>query len=504
MDAYTPRYEGARWTIVYGTYTGIEVVALNELQLIVQACMPYVAAVCPADHFKPAPGAHALLIGTAQNNRWIRELAQGKDVDIPRRREGYALLVRAAPWPKGGRLAVIAGRDAKGVLNGVADFGARVVSQHVAPLIERNAREAFDGLPDLCLCGAPAIENRGIWTWGYVIYNYRRFLDNMARLKMNMLVMWNDCAPLNLRDIVAYAHARGIKIIAGYHWGWGLGGVSLDSRAARKQVKAHVIRHYESGYAGTGIDGIYFQTLTEHHETGNGGRSTAALACDWVNDIAGALFKRYPDLYIQFGLHATSIVEHYADLEPLDERIAIIWEDAGVVPYSSICRETGVGLYAPMLEFPAGSHFAQHGLHTFDGTLAFSKQLAAFRGRAEFGLCPKGFSNLDWGHEFEHHGAFILGERSAEFVRQRCAVKQRMLAAIDQRWAESYPYAARFYREVRAHAAGTMTDVALVEDAAFEEAIPLSVALHAETVWNPDQPDRQLLETAMSGYYRET
>ena len=362
MDTYKPRYEGPRWSIVYGTYSGVEAVAVNDLQRLAQGCLPYVVAVQPADAFKPVAGEHALLVGTPRNNRWIADLARRKRVDVPRAREGYAVAIQDSPWQAKGRVIAVAGADAKGVLNGVADFGAKLFAREVMPLLDRHAREAFDRIPDAALSGSPAIENRGIWTWGYVIYDYRRFLDAMARLKMNMLVMWNDCPPLNLREIVAYAHDRGIKIIAGFHWGWGLGGVSLADRAARKRVKAHVIGHYESGYAGTGVDGIYFQTLTEHTETGSGGRSTAALACEWVNNIARSLLAKYPDLYIQFGLHATSIVEHYVDLKPLDERIAIVWEDAGVVPYCAPCREAGAAGYVPMLEFPAGSHFAQHGL----------------------------------------------------------------------------------------------------------------------------------------------
>jgi hypothetical protein len=408
-----------------------------------------------------------------------------------------------APWGKGGRVAAIAGADAKGVLNGVADFGARMVAKHAAPLTGATRREAFDRLPDGALGGAPAIENRGIWTWGYVIYDYRRFLDNMARLKMNMLVIWNDCAPLNLPAVLAYAHARGIRVICGFHWGWGLN-VSLTSKADRRRVKTAVLAHYAEHYAGLDIDGIYFQTVTEHADTKLGGKSTAALACEWVNDIAGALLAEHPRLTIQFGLHATSIVDHYADLTALDGRIAIVWEDAGVVPYASICRETGAAAYLPLLEFPRDSHFGRHGLADFAGTLEYSKRLAALRGEAEFGLCPKGFSNLDWRYEFEHHGPFLLGERSARFVRERYEAKAAWLQAVDQLWMGCYAQAARFYREVRARARGPMTAVALVEDALFEHRIPLSVALFAETVWNPRQPDALLLETAMSGYYRET
>jgi hypothetical protein len=40
--------------------------------------------------------------------------------------------------------------------------------------------------------------------------------------------------------------------------------------------------------------------------------------------------EKYPDLDIQFGLHATSILDNYTCLEELDSRITITWEDAGV------------------------------------------------------------------------------------------------------------------------------------------------------------------------------
>jgi hypothetical protein len=502
MDTHPLRFEGKRWTIVYGAYRGIEAVAVDELQRIVQGCQPYVVAVRPAAGFKPAPGEFALYVGTPANHPRIEELVRRKQLPLPSSREGCAVTLGTVPGKAGGRFMAVAGSDAKGVLNGVADFGAKVVGKQATPIQEHDRRAAFDRLPDLTFGGQPALENRGLWTWGYVIYDYRRFLDNMARLKLNMLVIWNDCAPLNLAAIVRHAHARGIRVICGFHWGWGLK-VTLSDRAARKRIKATVLAAYEEQYRDQGIDGIYLQTVTEHAETELGGKSTAALACEWVNDIGRALLARYPHLTIQFGLHATSIVEHYEDLKPLDERIAIIWEDAGTVPYSTICRETGATVYTPALEFPADSHLARHGLGDVNGTIEFSKRLAAFRGKAEFGLCPKGYANLDWEHEFEHHGPFILGERTAEFIRQRHDRKKPGLDAMDRQWLKAAPHAARFYREVRAEARGPMTAVALVEDALFEQAIAPSVALFAETVWNPHQPDDALIDTSLSGYYRE-
>ena len=37
---------------------------------------------------------------------------------------------------------------------------------------------------------------------------------------------------------------------------------------------------------------------------------------------------------IEWGLHASSILDNYKDLESLDPPIVIVWEDAGVIPYS--------------------------------------------------------------------------------------------------------------------------------------------------------------------------
>ena len=113
---------------------------------------------------------------------------------------------------------------------------------------------------------APCIERRGIWTWGYVIYDYERFIDNMARLKMNTLTIWNDCPPENCSDVIEYAHARGVETVLGFHWGWGLPSFSLASREDRDAMRKQVVANYETNYRHLDLDGIYFQTLTETPE----------------------------------------------------------------------------------------------------------------------------------------------------------------------------------------------------------------------------------------------
>lgn len=492
MSTHPPRYPGIRWKIVYGRYEGVERFAVAELQRIVQTYVPYVVEIVAARDYRPGQDDHCLVLGTAADNPLVRHCIDQGWIKAPARPEGFAYRCGDAPFPPAKRAAVIAGADAKGVLNGVADFGVSVVSPQCVALTATSRHFAINNFKDFAYDAAPAIDHRGIWTWGYVIYDYRAFIDNMARLKMNMLTVWNDCAPLNLSEVVEYAHSRGIRLICGFHWGWGVAGLSLASRADCEKVRDEVIANYERQYLPCGVDGIYFQTLTEHPNTMDGGKTTAALVCDWVNLIARALLERHPGLCIQFGLHATSILDHYPDLLPLDPRITIVWEDAGTTPYS----------YVPTLAHPADSHFSKHGLGDFEGTLAYSKKIAAFRGKTEFGLCPKGYSNLDWTFEFEHHGPFLLGERSARFLRRRAEEKRQWNDFINAAWPGCAEAQARFYREIRACAPGGITSIALVEDALIETGIPFSAALFAETVWNPDRPVDELTRISLSPYYQ--
>lgn len=490
MCAHPARFHGKRWKIVYGSYSGEQKFSVAEMQRILQFYVPYVVEVVSARDFDASGEHHCIALGTPDDNPLVRRCVGMEWIKAPVQGESFAYRCGESPFSPGHKLAVVAGADAKGVLNGVADFGASVIGRQCVPLTPSCLPNALDGLGASAGEGAPAVENRGIWTWGYVIYDYRSFLDQMARLKMNMLTVWNDCAPVNLSDVVDYAHSRGIRLVAGFHWGWGIDGLSLASRSDCDMIRDQVIAVYETEYQPCGVDGIYFQTLTEHSKTGEGGKTTAALVCDWVNRIGGALLERHPELYIQFGLHATSIREHYQDLLTLDPRIAIIWEDAGVLPYT----------YLPMLKRAADSHKAQPGLNTFEETLAYSKNLASFRPNAEFGICPKGYSNLDWKNEFEHHGPFLLGERSARFIRRRADEKRAWNEHVNASWIGCAEAQARFYREIRQTFSGPMTAIALVEDGLLEDAIQPAVALFAETAWNPNRPLPELIQIAYGPY----
>lgn len=476
-------FPGTRWLLIYGSYKGPERVAANAMQACAQYYLPYLLEVASASDIMPDGSTHLILVGTRESNRWIAQMLECGSIQAPEKAQGYTIACMDSPWGEEKRVIVICGADTRGVLYGAQEFNARTLygglpNDGVAP-----RREDFDTQPGFTLTESPAIDDRGIWTWGYVIYDYKRFLDNMVKLKLNMLTVWNRTVPVNMDKVIEYAHARGIKVIAGFHWGWGAD-ISLDISRPEDlpQLRQSILETYQQEYAGLDIDGIYFQTQTEHNELTKGGRTMAAIACDFVNYVADGLLAIKPDLHIQFGLHATSIREHYTDFQPLDPRITITWEDAGVLPFS----------YFPTLG-EAGQ---------FEQTLEYGVELAKFRPESGYALVPKGWMCLRWGREFEAHGPFILGERNPRAIRERALDRSGYWEAQNLEWYRLFPFAAKFYREVLATNPKSTLVTGLVEDGLFEETIQQSVSLFAETLWNPQQPDSDILARAMRAYYR--
>lgn len=492
MTQYKRWYEGVRWTIWFGSYEGPEKFALEELQREVQCYQPYVVGVKQiSDEVRQDP-EHLILLGTPENSFLLGELQAQELINVPEQEEGYSIACLDSPWKDGQRIIAIAGRDARGVVYGVADFSSRILGNKVATDLPGGQRESFDKMESFNISEYPRIERRGLWGWGYVIYDFRRFIDNMARLKMNTLIVWNDCPPLNCQEVIEYAHSRGVSVILGFHWGWDIEGLDPSSHAGLQRIKAEVIENYEQNYRHLGADGIYFQTFTEQHNTQVGGRSIASLACEWVNDIALTLLEKEPGLEIQFGLHAISIREDYVDLKDLDPRVSIVWEDAGVLPYDynvATCME-GADWAVPV------------GLETVEATVDYSKRLAVLREGAEFAMVAKGWMKLRWGIEFEHHGPFILGERKSEFIARRLTERQPRWDYANSQWMRNYPIAASFYREILGCSPSKMSVTGLIEDGMFEETIQPSVGLFAETIWNPYREDSEILALALSPYYR--
>ncbi len=483
---FSPRHTGTRWSILYGAYTGVEQTAVNDLHKLVQFFLPYVLTAQPASSTDSISPDNLILAGTPHTNPLVAEALHQCGLPAPAQPEGYTLASCTSPFSAGKRLLLVAGADAGGVLYGVQELG-KILSQKMLfhdRVVRRDSqalRQEFDRLEDFTLSGQPAIQKRGLWTWGYVIRDYRGFIDRMARLKLNLLMIWNDCPPVNAADVIAYAHQHNVQVVFGFHWGWGDPHLRITNPSDRQAIQASVLLRYQADYQPLDLDGIYFQTLTEHNETVLDGQTIAGAACRMVNDIAAELFRLNPRLKIYFGLHATSIREHYRELEDLDRRIPIMWEDAGDFPYS----------YEPVIQSE----------ETLAKTLEYSRALVAFRPGVEIALLPKGWNALRWDTEFEHHGSFILGEQSAEAIRQRMELLRPRWEKVNALWFKNYPVAARFYREMLSVKPASLSVVGLVEDGLFEAKIQPSVSLLAEMLWNPQRSDDELLKQALSANY---
>jgi len=456
----------------------------------VQDYFPYTLTTENANQALISDKDHLLLIGTQKDNRYICELIETGRISVGADAEGYSLACIDSPWHKGRRVVVIAGNDPSGVIYGVSEFNSHVLSTAIAPNEPAQYRNAFDKIQDFQIRERPMITNRGIWSWGYVIYDYKRFIDNMARLRLNMLTIWNDCPPANCREIIQYAHSRGVKIVLGFPYGWGNKEIDLANKQDQERVKIETLDDFHRNYLDLGMDGIYIQTLTERTDMEIGGKSIAGLACDWVNGLAELLYNECPNLYFQWGIHAPSILGNYREFERLDPRVVLVWEDAGVIPYS----------YNPVTTYNDNlpPHAKAAVLGSVESTAEYSIKLASSRGKMEFGMVAKGFIWLPWESEFEHHGPFILGERSSDFVRSRFELRKKRWEMVNALWARNYPAAASFYRRILDCNPSRMTVSALIEDGMFEESIQSSVALFANTLWNPRVDDIELQARAVA------
>ena len=482
-----PRWPGTRWPVRHAAATPVERYALAEAQRLVQRQVPYVVRVEEAEKDPTGHPDNLLFLGTPAGCPRIKGFCDRSRLSVPEEPGSYLLACQASPWNPDRTVILVAGRDAAGVLNGVEDLGARVLGTGLADPQMWGTPRAMESVAPCVRAESPVILRRGIWSWGYVVYEYRRFLDAMARLRMNALTLWNDVPPENAAAVVAYAHDRGIEVVWGFHWGWGIKDLDLGNPEHVAWVRRSVLETYERQYAGIPHDGIYFQTATEVRDTRIGNVPIARLACDLVNDVGRALLERHPGLRIQFGLHATSILDNCGELDGLDPRISIVWEDAGVIPWN----------YVPTTEGPTP------GLGTVDETVAYGRRLAALRDRAELCMVAKGFTALRWDTEFEHHGPFLLGERSPSWIRRRRETRQPIWDRADGLWMANWRHAARFYREALAERP-RMTDVrALVEDGLLEERIAPSIALFANLLWNPLADNDELPVIAHSPWYAE-
>ncbi|MBN2852784.1 MAG: hypothetical protein JXQ23_08635, partial [Clostridia bacterium] len=379
--------------------------------------------------------------------------------------ESYSLKVVRSSFNEEKQMIVITGKDPKGVINGSVDFRYKYISESGNFMLNdgKYFGSTFKGkMPEYEKTSSPCIRNRGVWTWGHVIYDYRKFIDNMTLLKMNMIVIWNDFVPINMEEVISYAHQNGIKVIFGYSWGWGTD-VDISSEEDLNTWTEAALSTYENEYACLNGDGIYFQSFTETTDDKINGTVIAEAVARWVNRIGKRLLMVYPDLEIQFGLHATSVKDRLSYLKEIDDRITIVWEDCGAFPY----------------------HYSPKMIGDFEETKKFSSSVSLLRGEQDrFGAVLKGLTCLDW-TDFEHQkGSYVLGKASPHVIQRKYELKKEYWHYVKAYWMKNACYALDMIKQIVSDKGNDVTIEALVEDGMLESRIWYPVALLSEMLWD--------------------
>ncbi len=465
-----------KWIIVTEAYTGLYAKAVNTVSAAVTAHTGYVVPVLLSQRVteEQLSENNVILIGGPACPLIAKQIDAGR-IPTPTRAQGYALCMTDSAFSDAHQMLILAGYDEAGVLYAASDF----VYHYIGREMYRRGDCALVNAPFFALpfsskmpawshASAPAIDKRGIWTWGHCIYDYRRFFDNMMALKLNQIVIWNDYVPVNGREIVDYAHACGIEVYWGFSWGWDNRSVDfkVTDDGVLRDWADRIFNAYTDDYAPTGADGIYFQSFTETSNDTVDGVLIADIVVKWVNYIGGTLLSAYPELEIQFGLHATSVRTHLDSIAKTDPRIRIVWEDCGAFPYAYNPKHTG----------------------GFDDMCALNDTLCSLRGEGgvgeKFGAVLKGMTTLDWTRFAHQKGSYVMGECTPAFIKERTAQKEKLWRVLEHDWIQNLDYAKTLVEKTRAATGGNTTIQWLIEDGCFEETIFYVAALAAELLWD--------------------
>ena len=452
-----------KFAVMYGRVESA--VQRRAIEILSRTLLDHVGAypAClPSDKGLDFEEYRCIYVGTKQTNDYIREHST---VTLTHAEEYHIKVVNAD------ETVIIEGSDDNGVLYGCVDFYNRYIVglQYVDDV--RYCVPAFDGrrLADFECTSYPSVKNRGLWTWGHVIYDYRGYIDHMVKLKMNTLIIWNDYAPLNAADLVRYAHENGVKIIWGFAWGWDADEKRITAQTLRDRSSMErsreILALYERDYAQLGGDGIYFQSFTEFDKDVIEGCVIAELVTEFVNRTASLYYEKHPELEILFGLHATSVKEKLDYIQNVDPRICIVWEDCGAFPFAYVPRQ----------------------LDTFDETAALIERIAVLRGKEDrFGVVTKSFTNLDWS-KFSHLGGPVcLGNCSKAFKERTLADRKKFWKYMQAYWMTNADKALSMVRLMARAKDGDLYVTPLVEDGMFEAHLPFALALYSEMLWDAE------------------
>ena len=464
------------WKIIYTKYEGITKTTVNFLSKelssrLIREPEVYRIYVLPCEKEGCDITVNAFVVGCYEESTLIQQLVSSDEVPG----DGFLVKVIANPENNDGRLVILTSHTEQelfyAAVSFIDDYIPRYAKQHGS---NRMPDLIFDAPLTVCsYTEVPDHKTRSVFTWGHSINDYRAYLDNMARLKLNELVLWNDYIPLNIRDIIDYAHAYGIRVILGYSWGWkeiGNKTAEITDESIAK-VKELAVREYRDNYASVGCDGIYFQSFTERKEESVGGKLISRMVVDMVNEVAGQIWEITPNLRIIFGLHATSVRNRLDEIARVDERMEILWEDCGEFPYSYTSYVKNEEAYKETLEF--------------------TKKILALRGGVGVGLVFKGVMMLDWSKFINQRGPYIMGENAPSVAAHDKRIRANAWREYAADWMQSGERALEMLRYIGEHKTG---EVNMCIAGTFDGGIYLPEALCAQMYRNCGENYTELLK----------
>lgn len=464
------------WKIIYTSYEGITKSAVNLLYkeagaLLIREPDVYRIYVLPCEKEGCKVSKNAFFVGCYGESEEIKKYVLESEIPA----DGFLVKVIRNPEEDEGSFVILTAHNESELLSAVVSFLDDYIPEH-APHggANRMPDKIFDfPLAECSYSEVPDHKRRSIFTWGHSINSYRAYIDNMARLRFNELILWNDYIPLNIDEIIDYAHSYGIKVVLGYSWGWKEIGNKVKEITDEKieAVKRVAVEEYKNNYSRINCDGIYFQSFTEREEESVGGRLISHLVVDMVNDIAKEIWKITPGQRIIFGLHASSVRNRLDEIARVDEKMEILWEDCGLFPfsYSSFVNDE----------------------EKYEETLEFVKEILALRGGKGVGLAFKGVMMLDWTRFTNQHGPYVMGENSERIASHDRRIRANAWREYSADWMRYGIYAQRMLRFINENKLGEV-DMCLA--GTFDGGIYLPVAICAQMYRNCDAEYAEILK----------
>ena len=449
------------WKIIYNNYSGREKKAINLLskeagRFLIREEMVYSIYVLPCEKEGCEVSKNAFFIGLYNESETIRKFVAEEEVP----EDGFFVKVMRNPADEEGSFVLLTAKNEMQLFYAATSF----LDDYIPNYAIRNGgicrtELIFDApLKECSYSKTPDHKIRSIFTWGHSTNDFRAYIDNMARLRLNELIIWNDHIPVNIEDVVEYAHSYGISVVLGYSWGWReVGNKATEiTDETIENLKKLVIDTYRNNYAPVKCDGIYFQSFTERKEESVNGKLISQLVTDMVNDIAEELWKITPSLRLIFGLHASSVRNRLDEIAGVNPKIEILWEDCGEFPFDYITWVRSE--------------------EKFEQTLSFVKQILELRGGKGVGFAFKGIMMLDWTKKVGQHGRYVMGENAPEIAEHDRRMRSNAWRKFSSDWLANGQYAQRMLKFINEN---QITDTTMCIAGTLDGGIYFPMAMYA-------------------------